>query len=750
MKRQPRKMLLTLGRVLLFAGLLILPTLVRGIYFHHRIYVPNPVPRPDHTAVEVPTVAAAAFADEDIPPGEGLVIIDRAHENSVDDADLTVLLARLTARGAEAVSLTPGDSLTGRLRDATALVVIAPHQPFAAWEVNAVEHFVARGGRVLLVADPSRYILRTEYDPLYGEYTVPQSDATTINSLAAPFGLSFADDYIYNTARNAGNYQYVILSDFAPNPLTSGLDEVIFYAAHSISAGETPLITGDDRTTSSLSQQSGGLVTLSLGGGDRVLAVSDFTFMTEPYKSSADNARLLDNIAGFLAGAERVYTLVDFPHAFGDQVDLIPLMGLGPRDALPAQVVEQSHSLQSAFEAANKTLRWRAAPQPERDTIYVGLYGGVDFETEAGQILASQGITFTLETIERERATPTPTPRATPTPTSTSSAPTPTERPLHDWINIESMGQIDAKEIALFYQNKEAGRQVLMVLAFAEDGLNAAVQRLIFNDFTRCVMETDETGDPDAIDLALCPTAYEPSPEEPAATPTPTATVEEPEATPTLPPEGGILVVADDNGTGVYEWWTSAYIFQDIATQLGYEATVWSTYLDGKVTLEQMQAYDAVIWCTGDYQEDESIPAEEDLFNIAEYVGGGGRLILSGAFLGFAGSSETGLLVDIQVTQADHPLAAGFEASQVLSLQRFTAEEDYSTYVLDEPDPEAVIFGRGPDSEFPGAPVITVGTEEFSGGKTVLIGFPLYLVPWDEQNLLGGNAILWLMEDAEP
>jgi hypothetical protein len=749
MKPLSRKLLLTLGRLLLFVGLLILPTLVRGLYFYRRIYVPGSVPRPDHTAVEVPTVAAAAFADEEVPQGGGLVIVDRAHENSVDDADLTVLLARLTARGAEAISLVPGDSLPQRLRDAAALVVIAPHQSFTPGEVRAVERFVARGGRVLLVADPSRYVLRAEYDPAYGEYTVPQSDATAINSLAAPFGLSFADDYIYNTAENAGNYQYVILKDFTPSPLTDGLDEVIFYAAHSISTGQTPLITGDDRTTSSLSQQSGGLVAVSLGNNDRVLAVSDFTFMTEPYNSSADNDRLLANIAGFLAGAERVYTLADFPHAFGDQADLIPLTGPAPHDALPAQVVERGHDLQSAFAAADKTLRWRAAPQPGHDAVYLGLYGSIDFEAEVGQILARRGISFTLETVEREQATPTPTGEATRrvTPAGTPSA-TPTERPLRDWIRIAGMGQIEAKEIALFYQNEEAGRQVLLVLAFTEDGLDAAVQRLIYNDFTRCVVEADVAGDPDAIDLALCPTDYEPSPEEPPATPTPS--VEEPEATPTPAPEGGILIVADDDGTGAYEWWTSAYLFEEIAVQLGYPATVWSTYLDGEVTPEQMQAHDAVIWCTGDYQEDASIPAEEDLLAIAEYVGGGGRLILSGAFLGVAGGSESGLLVDIQVAQADHPLAAGFESEQVISLQRFTAEEDYNTYVLDETDPEAVVFARGPESEFSGAPAIAAGTEEFSGGKTVVIGFPLYLVPWEEQSLLGGNAVLWLMEEVEP
>ncbi|MFZ5917914.1 MAG: hypothetical protein ACOYZ7_13315, partial [Chloroflexota bacterium] len=322
---------------------------------------------------------------------------------------------------------------------------------------------------------------------------------------------------------------------------------------------------------------------------------------------------------------------------------------------------------------------------------------------------------------------------------------TPTEKPLRDWLRIEGMGQIDAKEVALFFHNQEAGREVLMVLAFAEDGLSAAVQRLIFDDFTRCVVHQDRADDPDAISLALCPTAYEPSEEGP--TPTPTATpVEEAPATPTPAATGDMLIVSDDDGAGVYDWWTSAYIWQDIAFQVGYSAIVWSTYLDGAVTLEQMQSYDAVIWCTGDYQKDGVMPAQEDLFNIAEYLAGGGRVILTGAFIGFDEQTESGLLVDMQVSQTDHPLTEGFEADQVITLERLTADEDYRAYVMEDADPETVFFTRGPASEFPDAPLITAEEDEFFGSRTIIIGLPVYLMPWEAQTQLGTNTILWLME----
>jgi len=753
MKPVSRTLLKPLGRVLLFLALLVLPTVLRVGYYYRRLYVPQSVNRPDYAAVTVPTVALTTFTDVDVQQGKGRVIVDHAHGNTVDDVDLNVLLARLTTRGLEAVSLTPGDHLPDFLHDATALVVIAPHEPFYPRESEAVERFVGQGGRVLLVTDPSRYALSTVYDEAGYQFTVPTTDVAAINSLASRFGLAFADDYIYNTTQNAGNYQYVILRDFAESRLTAGLNEVVFYAAHSVAAGEEAVITADERTTSSLSEQTGGLTTMSLGGDGHVLAVSDFTFMTEPYNSSADNNRLIANIADFLAGAERTFGLTDFPHFFGDEVDLVPLAGEPGEAALSADMIDQGYVLQSAFESVDRTLRWQTEPRAGRDTLFVGFYEGIEFSPEVSGILASRDISFTLETAEQKRATPTPTPRytATPMPTPESirqdsgqASPTPTEKPLRDWINVAGVGQVDAKEVALFYHNEEDGRQVVIVLAFGEEGLNTTIQRLTLGDFTHCLMDEDRSGDPATISLALCPTEYEPSEEELTPTPTPEDD-SHPTPTPTSAAEGGILVVADDNGTGVYESWTSAYDFQTMSIEAGYPATVWSTLWDGEVTLEQMQSYDAVIWCTGDYQEEETTPAPNDLLTIGAYLADGGRVILAGAFIGDPEESEGGLLLDIQVAQADHPLVEGFEADQVITLQRFTADTDYSPYRLGE-DAETVVFVRGPGSEFAGEAVVAVDGDEFTGGKTLFIGFPIYLMPWEAQNQFGTNAVRWLME----
>ncbi|MBN1933869.1 MAG: hypothetical protein JW934_04345, partial [Anaerolineae bacterium] len=473
----------------------------------------------------------------------------------------------------------------------------------------------------------------------------------------------------------------------------------------------------------------------------------------------ADNNRLISNIADFLVGARRTYGLTDFPHFFGDEVGIVPLIDTQDPQAVSAKAIGQLAQLKSAFEATGRVGKlW--ADEPGTDVIYMGLYGSVEFWPAVAEILATEGISFTLETVELQRATPTPTPPATarqsptPTPTPTRAkdaptpTPTPTPEPLKDWIRFDGAGPVEAKEVALFYQNEQGSRQVMIVLAFTEAGLREAAQRLVGNDFTGCLVQEDRQGDPKQASVILCPTTYDAS--ELESTPTPTVEIEE-ETTPTVEPtaepaSGSILIVSDDDGEGVYEWWTSAYAFDGYAQELGYATTIWSTSYDGVVTLELMQEHDAVIWCTGDYQDGDLNPEEADLSILVEYLLDGGRVLLEGAFIGSPEDAESGLLIDVQVVQSDHPLAAGFVLDEVIVLERFTADQDYAPFVLDEgTDEESVVFVRGPGSEFAGRPLITLDEGSDEEGRSMLIGFPIYLLPYDAQERLANNILAWLM-----
>jgi hypothetical protein len=642
-----------------------------------------------------------------------------------------------------ATSVSPGDSLSSVLRTATALVVVSPHTPYSDDEIEDVKRFVEQGGRALLVADPSRYTVVAQFDEVIGEQYIVQSDVPAINTLASAFGLAFADDYLYNTKENAGNYQYVIFRDLADGPLTDGVSEIVFYAAHSIVASEEAAVRASLETASSLREQGGAFATMALGGSGQVLAIGDFTFMTEPYNGSLDNNRLIANIADFVAGTRRTFGLTEFPHFLGSDVDLIPVSSGGDEGALSGMAVSEVAELQSALSSAGKRLYWRSDPVASHDLIYLGLYSGLEGTPKVAGILAQQGITLTLETAERARLALTPSPTRQAARAETTPTPTATLPPARDWIHLPGTGQADAKENALFYQNEEAGQQVLIVLAFAEDGLRAALERLLSGGFAGCLIDDDREADPVEASLALCPV-------EPA-------TLGEPTPTPTLPADemeeplpGGdvsILIVADDDGEGIYERWNSAYLLYDVVTAAGYEPQAWSTTYDGPVTAVQLEDMDVVLWCTGDYQDEGGNPSLDELSTLHDYVQGGGSLLLIGAFVGDPEGRARGLLLDIEVSDPEHPLTQGFEEGQIIELVRFGADEDYAPFTLLGLDGGEPAWIRGPTSELSGEAVVATLQYEPPGGRLALVSMPLYLLPYEEGAQLGNNVLSWLLNE---
>jgi hypothetical protein len=90
-------------------------------------------------------------------------------------------------------------------------------------------------------------------------------------------------------------------------------------------------------------------------------------------------------------------------------------------------------------------------------------------------------------------------------------------------------------------------------------------------------------------------------------------------------------------------------------------------------------------------------------------------------------------------------LAEGFDVGEVIVLERFTADEDYAPFVMTDTAEDAAIWTRGPESEYAGSAVISVLEDEDLSARLVVMGVPLYLLPYDQGAQLGGNAFLWLI-----
>ena len=346
-----------------------LPIIAR-IAFHYRgTYSPTPVARPAIADITIPTPPQVVEFVDAFETSESVIVFDMAHDNNFKEEELTVLLGRLSARGTQPEYLTLGDSLARKLRRAQGFVIISPRLAFTDAEVREIHHFVQTGGKLLLITDPTRF--EVVYDPL-GMPTERKSDVAVMNMLSASFGLVFEDDFIYNMAHNSGTFRDVLLTEFADTPLTQGLTEVVFFAAHSISTSGTPIITAGPETLSSLTEKQGGLVVAALTADDRVLGISDFTFLTEPYRSVGNNDQLVSNIAQFLVSGHRDYTLADFPYFFSDQVDL----RYAGHTAIGGEVLSQAGMMQSSFEAVGKKLLPKKSESVDNDVLFIGLYDG--------------------------------------------------------------------------------------------------------------------------------------------------------------------------------------------------------------------------------------------------------------------------------------------------------------------------------------------------------------------------------------
>jgi hypothetical protein len=164
------------------------------------------------------------------------VLVDAAHRNAFNRAELGTLLSRVANRGYDVefvgeFTLMEDDDrlplLEERLRHADSFLIILPREAYLDADIALLQGFVARGGKLLLIADPTR----------------PHE----INTVGEPFGLDFQPDYLFNQLEYDLNFQHIFVRDFQPDELTSGLDEVVLYTAGSVISSGGGLAFADTR-----------------------------------------------------------------------------------------------------------------------------------------------------------------------------------------------------------------------------------------------------------------------------------------------------------------------------------------------------------------------------------------------------------------------------------------------------------------------------------------------------------------------
>lgn len=449
----------------------------QALFFYWGRYAPPREAKFTLDDISVPTAQLYEFRPS---PGKekGTVLVDQAHGNNFSSSELNVLLARITSRGysveylgsgktnARGAGTTGGDtssSLTERLRYADSVVVLLPRDGFSREDASAIEDFVKRGGKLLVVGDASR--------------------PSEINSLSANFGLVFEKDYLYNQKDNDGNYQHIFFTQFKDTPLTKNLRKLAFYSASSISSRDRGIVFADKDTFSSVIETKGPLSPAALSEDGRVLAIGDLTFMGEPYSSFVDNNQFIANIVEWLTASQRVFSLADFPYFLGEKAKVsyadVSLLDT----AVKFRNLIERAGVSSDVQEFNLETTWG------KGTVFIGFFRDAD---KVAHFLKAGNITVTVTEPPKPTPTPTPTPMPTPTPaptptpTPTATAdkaiatptptPTPTpaaekeEKPKTVTLQIKSLGDVYKPEgTSLFYLAPNQKEFLLVVLADTEE-----------------------------------------------------------------------------------------------------------------------------------------------------------------------------------------------------------------------------------------------------------------------------------------
>lgn len=366
------------------------PLAIRTLWFYQGGYTrTEPVPIPDYAALRQPSppLGPAVSAGGPWPAADQVVLLDWAHQNRFDITEFEVLGAALGVRGARFEAVTAGYDFSAlpleeRLKYASAYLVAAPTQEFTTSEVQAVTRFVERGGRLLVISDPTR---GSGFFDIFGYYSGPAfGDVAAANALLVAHDLAFSEDYLYNLRRNEGNFRNVFLVDFADLPITEGLGEVALYGVRSVrTLSGAPVLVGGGYTYSSRTDRGGDLAAAALSPQGGALALGDLTFLTPPYHEVADNGRFIQNLADFLLGGGRLRDLEDFPYLFTQDVEIVE------SEALP---LSAAHLLalaaaQDSLGTLGQQVRISEAPGEGLDHVEFALFDSAEDVQESLEAL---------------------------------------------------------------------------------------------------------------------------------------------------------------------------------------------------------------------------------------------------------------------------------------------------------------------------------------------------------------------------
>jgi hypothetical protein len=398
-------------------------------FFYQGSY--DPAPSVDIPFEQIAYAAAPASTFVDSPTAQvkrGFLLVDALHRNAFLEDEIITLRSRVANRGYDVEFVgnfgfseegSRLDRLEEKLRRADSFLVILPREAYSEAEAALVQRFVRKGGKLLLVADPTR----------------PHQ----INVLAERFGLDFQPDYLYNQVESDLNFQHIYIRDFQPDALTTGLNTITLFTAGSVRSSGPGLAFADGNTQSNLVATAESLYPIARGSARNVVAIADFTFMVPPHNSYLDNDQLLSNIADYLTTSEREFELADFPHFYEGELD-------GSVDILlgQASLLNTGIEFKSALSEYGLSSQLQGVEDVSQDTVFLGLY---EDTLQVSQYLQAAGIR------------------------------------IDDTLGTPFTPELDLGGTAITMLDRDQDRYVLIVLADTPETLGGAATDLLLGNF---------------------------------------------------------------------------------------------------------------------------------------------------------------------------------------------------------------------------------------------------------------------------
>jgi hypothetical protein len=481
-----------------------LPFMLTIAWFYSGIPKVNKSPVPDFASIDLaqPPLSTLEALPESPKSATINVLIDMKHGNNISLSEIDPLLRNIESLGGAIEVYKEDGDLSTRLKTASSFLCPVPMNSFTPEEMKAIISFVERGGRLVVVTDPTRNTLFSDSG------NIGLSGVDAANLILEPFDLSFKDDYLYNMVENEGNFRNIILTDFSKNPLMKDIDVLVIYGGHSLNASGMSLVTVNKGTISSLDEQSGDLSPMKITDFHKgqVVAIGDISLMTGQYVQSADNQVFVRNLARFLTESNRDRTLAEFPYLFQADVVIQPTGKL----KVDGELISAISNLENAMNVKAGSLTISQEPDTKTDRILLTTF---ESSKETKDILETLKIDLspelpvneeneesgnsTAETKVTQTATPTITPSPTPTPTATQeetgesdlpyfSDVIPSENP--EEISVPGMGIVKTDGLGVVGLVQENNRSTLVIMATSPEKIQELINQLSNENLKNCLI----------------------------------------------------------------------------------------------------------------------------------------------------------------------------------------------------------------------------------------------------------------------